>query len=330
MTRKLGVVGTLVWDTIYHRDPGRSVVEEWGGIAYGLGALEAHLPDGWEIVPLVKVGRDLAERAGRFVSGLRRLDGNSRLTVVPEPNNRVELRYQDHERRTERLSGGVPPWTIAELAPAVARLDALYVNYISGFEMALDTAVELRRTFNGPIYMDLHSLFLGVTRQGLRTWRELPEWATWIQAADVVQMNELEFDLVGRASGDPWALAARAVGRDLGAILVTLGSRGAAYVAAPDFDARPERWAERRAGLHLPSPAVSGSIGLGGPAVEGDPTGCGDVWGATCFAGLLAGADLEAAMVAANRAAARNAGFRGAEGLASHLGGRLSEPGVAS
>lgn len=324
------MVGTLVWDTIHHRDAGRPVVEEWGGIAYGLGALEAFLPADWEAIPLLKVGSDLAERAGRYLSRLNRLNLEAGLVVVPEPNNRVELRYHDHERRTERLSGGVPPWTFTELEPRIQNLDALYVNYISGFELDLQTAVALRGTFDGPIYMDLHSLFLGVSSQGVRTWQELPEWATWIQAADVVQMNEAEFDLVGRASGDPWALAASAVGRDLGAILVTLGPRGAAYVAAPDFDPRPDAWSDRRRGLHLPSPAVSRRVGLNTPPVVGDPTGCGDVWGATCFAHLLAGAELEDAMASANQAASRNAGFRGAEGLANHLGGRLSEPGVTS
>lgn len=329
MTRRIGVVGTLVWDTIHKRDAGRAVVEEWGGIAYGLGALEAHLPEGWEIVPLVKVGADLAERAGSYLSGLSRIRLDQGFRVVQEANNRVELRYQDHERRTERLSGGVPPWTFAELEPMLGPLDALYVNYISGFEMDLETALALRGAFAGPIYMDLHSLFLGVSGQGVRTWQELPEWGTWIQAADVVQMNEAEFELVGRASGDSWALAAGAVGRHLGAILITLSSRGAAYVAAPDFDARPEAWADRRRGLDLPSPAVSGRVGLSGsPVTGGDPTGCGDVWGATCFARLLAGVDLEGAMESANEAAARNAALRGAEGLARHLGGRLSEPGV--
>ena len=49
--RRLGVIGTLVWDTIYGRDPMSGPVEEWGGIAYSLAGLDAALPDDWEIVP---------------------------------------------------------------------------------------------------------------------------------------------------------------------------------------------------------------------------------------------------------------------------------------
>ena len=60
MTRRprLGVVGTLVWDTIV-RDDRPTPIEEWGGIAYALEALSAALPEEWEIVPLLKVGRDV-------------------------------------------------------------------------------------------------------------------------------------------------------------------------------------------------------------------------------------------------------------------------------
>jgi sugar/nucleoside kinase (ribokinase family) len=59
-------------------------------------------------------------------------------------------------------------------------------------------------------------------------------------------------------------------------------------------------------------------------AGAGDPTGCGDVWGATWFSRMVAGDKLSDAMTAAARAAARNVGHRGATGLASHLRGELS------
>ncbi|HEX2780425.1 MAG TPA: hypothetical protein VHM30_13055, partial [Gemmatimonadaceae bacterium] len=57
---------------------------------------------------------------------------------------------------------------------------------------------------------------------------------------------------------------------------------------------------------------------------KGDPTGCGDVWGATYFSRLLAGDMLTVAIAAAQKAAARNFEHRGASGLASYLRGELS------
>jgi sugar/nucleoside kinase (ribokinase family) len=47
------------------------------------------------------------------------------------------------------------------------------------------------------------------------------------------------------------------------------------------------------------------------------------VFGATCCARLLAGDAVEDAVRIANRAAARNATYRGATGLAAHLRGEL-------
>lgn len=320
---RLGVVGTMVWDTIHRRDGRREPVEEWGGIAYGLAAAVAALPEGWEVVPLVKVGRDLAEDALHYLRALPRTDCETGVRVVPHPNNRVELRYGEGGRRAERLSGGVPPWLWTELAPLVRTCDALYVNFISGFEMELDTARSLRAGFEGPTYADLHSLFLGVGREGLRVPQELPSADEWLRSFDAVQMNEDEFDLLARRAGDPWELAARVVGSELKLIAVTLGEKGAAYVAGPDFSPDPFNWPKTRHSMGSTGPSSSGRIPSEEGPVHGDPTGCGDVWGATLFGRLLAGDELRAAVRRANHLAARNVDHRGARGLQDHLQGRV-------
>ncbi|HSE50952.1 MAG TPA: hypothetical protein VLB00_02125, partial [Gemmatimonadales bacterium] len=181
---KLGVMGSLVWDEIHGRDPAAPVVEEWGGIAYALASLDAHLPEGWEIVPLIKVGSDLAGEAREFLASLRRLTPGGRCVEVPVPNNRVVLYYQSAERRCERMAGGVPAWTWTELGPMVRDLDALYVNFLSGFEMCLGTAESLRRGFRGPIYGDLHSLLLGMQGDGVRVLQPLPSAQSWFGCFD--------------------------------------------------------------------------------------------------------------------------------------------------
>ena len=323
--RRLGVIGTLVWDTIHQRD-GRAVpIEEWGGIAYALHGLAAALPDGWTIVPILRVGRDMAESALRLLRAIPRVDIETGVRFVSEPNNRVELRYLDGDRRTERLTGGVGGWSWPELAPVARSCDALYVNFISGYELDLDTARALRAGFEGPSYADLHSLFLGTSAGGLRIPRELPSSGAWLRCFDAVQMNEGEFDLLGRAWGDPWQLAADGVGTELKLVLVTLGARGAAYIAGPGLDADPARWPATRHALGVAGASRSGRVSVPGGPSQGDPTGCGDVWGATFFARLLAGDPLERAMSVANERASRNVAFRGARGLDRHLLGRLAE-----
>jgi len=299
--KRLGVIGSMVWDVIYGRDPAQPAVEEWGGIAYALAALDASLPDEWEIVPVIKVGRDLAGRADRFLKSLRRVTSSARFLEVPVPNNRVTVRYYEAERRCEQMTGGVPPWTWTELGPLVRDLDALYVNFLSGFEMDLPTAELLRRGFRRFIYGDLHSLFLGIAQDGMRFAQPLPESARWLACFDVVQVNEEEMEQLGP---DPMATAAQALGAGCTTFCVTLGARGAVY-----FTGTPVRSARVPADLAAP---------------EGDPTGCGDVFGATAAARLLANAPLEDALRDASRLAARNLSHRGATGLRDHLLGRLA------
>jgi len=341
---KLGVVGSLVWDEIHGRDPAAPPVEEWGGIAYALGGLDASLPDDWEIVPLIKVGRDLAPEAAEFLRSLRRVGPAARFVEVPVPNNRVVLHYESADRRCERMAGGVPSWTWPELGPMVRDLDALYVNFISGFELCLGTAQALRQGFHGPIYADVHSLFLGMQHDGYRVLRPLPDAAGWFACFDVVQVNE---DEMRQLSPDPLALSADVLGAGVSLLVVTLGPRGAAYVAAPGFDrwggadagqAPPKGGPGRRTvGLSEdpvpPSEAASKAPPTGhairtalipAPRVDTlDPTGCGDVFGAVLCARLLAGDGVEGAIREANRLAARNAAFRGAGGLSRFLRGEL-------
>ena len=329
----------MVWDQIHGRDPLAPPVEEWGGIAYALAGLDASLPPDWHIVPLIKVGRDLSAQAQDFLRGLERLAPGTRCVEVTAPNNRVVLHYQSQERRCERMAGGVPGWTWAELGPMVKDLDAIYLNFISGFELCLGTAQALRQGFHGPLYADLHSLFLGMHQDGIRVLRPLPDAPSWFGCFDFVQLNEEEMQ---QLTPDPLALAAQALGVGVSLLSVTLGPRGVAYVAAPGFDGLVRQRGGREAGQEQhtksspaeaprprsPAAPLSARTALiPAPHIETlDPTGCGDVFGAAAFARLLAGDPVETALGHAAGLAARNAAFRGASGLARHLRGELVTP----
>lgn len=335
----LGVVGTFVLDRIVGL-PGRpEPTEELGGIAYGVAAVLAALPTGWRVLPIVRIGTGAGEVVEgwltRCASSPHALAGPtsaldlSAIVEVPVANNRVELRYHDAARRTERLSGGVGAWPWEKLSSCTALCDALLVNFVSGHELSLDTAQRLRASFPGPIYADLHSLFLDTAGDGTRVPRPLPQWPEWVGCFDAVQMNEAEFDLLrgaidmeravrGVVEAGP-SLVARTIG-ERGAecwstadALDRLGSVGAGRagrVSHGRLGPAPgsREWVERDVRvekLEIPAEAV----------VDRDPTGCGDVWGATMFCNLLAGASVERAGVAANRLAAVAGAFSGVEGL---------------
>jgi len=320
--RRLGVIGTFVWDVIYGRDPRDAAVEEWGGITYSLEALDAALPPDWEIVPIIKVGSDLADRAREFIRRLRRMAEDAAVIEVPYPNNRVEIRYTSAERRSEILTGGIPGWSWLGLKPLLRDIDALYVNLMSGFELDLETAQLLRQHYRGPIYCDLHSLLLAVQPSGLRTPQPLANVGAWCRCFDFLQVNEDEMRMM---APDPLALAATALAQGVRCLTVTLGKRGVVYFAAPDFErldfaAAPATLAGGLGPIRtalVPAEQTNAASG-------GDPTGCGDVWGATYFSRLVAGDMFTDALRAAGLAAARNVEHRGATGLAHYLRGELS------
>ncbi len=304
----IGALGTIVLDRIYP-PPGEGTdgssgggqpLEDWGGLLYALESLEVARGDGWSFLPLAKVGEDVYESATRRVASLPGAVGLEGLRRVPEPNNRVELRYHDRGDRSERLEGGVPGWTWEELAPLAAKCDALYLNFIAGWELDLDAARALRRHFDGPVYCDVHSLLLGVDASGIRVRRALPDREDWIGCFDWIQGNEPEIALLtGR--NDPLEGIRALVDDGATGAFCTLGVDGAA-------------WATSEAGGRVeapPAPSVAG--------IPVDPTGCGDVWGAACVAGLVAGMSAADAARRANRFGAATAGHPGTEGLVDAL-----------
>jgi sugar/nucleoside kinase (ribokinase family) len=304
---RLGVLGSMVWDCIEH--PDGEPVDRWGGIAYSLAAVSAALPAGWSVRPIIKVGEDLASEAAAFLATLPGLELPGGIRTTPEPNNRVRLRYRNRQHRDEQLTGGVPGWTWSELKPLLEGLDALYVNLISGFELDLETAEQLRPELAGPVYADLHSLVLGVDDSGHRAPVTPEHPDRWVAAFDVVQVNQSELAILAADEG-PWGWAESMVRVHTPVVLVTLGPDGAVALAR---STGPRPWDEppgRVQRLDAPVTRV---------ARRGDPTGCGDVWGATCFVSLAAGETVAGAVHAANRAAARNTEYRGAEGLHTFL-----------
>jgi sugar/nucleoside kinase (ribokinase family) len=321
--RRLGILGTFVWDTIRTlEDQARGrAFESWGGVTFSLASAAATRPEGWEIVPIAYVGEDLVDRVHELLDSVDGVGSRAGIVAVPEPNNRVELVYTDPHHRGETMRGGVRGWIWPDLAPHLKGLHALYVNFLSGWEMDLRTAQRLRR-LGIPIYADLHSLFLGPPRtDGPREPRVLPRWGEWLRCFDAVQMNEHEHALL---TGQPLNLDAtlsRLSGYGPGAAFVTLGADGAAWVCEDGFLARSGPMRRLAMGKTPASPLA---------APGGDPTGAGDAWGAAVFCGLLGGMEPGDAVARANAVAAVKMAHRGGTGLYEHLVALRGDWGVVS
>ncbi|MCC6432234.1 MAG: hypothetical protein IT354_15090, partial [Gemmatimonadaceae bacterium] len=120
---------------------------------------------------------------------------------------------------------------------------------------------------------------------------------------------------------DADALADLALRAGASATLVTLGPRGVRYDTREGFRSLRVRRDLTSGNADGITSGITSATVPPPHVLDGDvdPTGCGDVWGATVFARLVAGDDLEIAVRRAHVAAGANAGWRGITGLVAHL-----------
>ena len=128
---------------IHGRDARSVPVEEWGGITYALSGLDAALPDDWEIVPILKVGDDLAARAREFLRTLKHiapdaaLDRGALSRAIASSCATI-----DDERRTEHLSGRHSrrgAGSGSSRCSTTRGSTRCYINFLSGWELDLET-----------------------------------------------------------------------------------------------------------------------------------------------------------------------------------------------
>ncbi|MDX1495742.1 MAG: PfkB family carbohydrate kinase, partial [Longimicrobiales bacterium] len=208
----------------------------------------------------------------------------------------------------------------SELLARAEDCDALLINFISGHELDLEGAEEVRRSYLGPIYGDLHSLFLDTAPDGTRHPRRLPRWRRWVACFDAVQVNESEMDRMrGELDADEVAGVVLEEGCHL--LSCTRGSRGAVcWFRDADWPRSGSSAGMPGGRPSLPRDARVERYEIPARAVEdADPTGCGDVWGAVLWSRLLAGDAPYEAAATATRLAGVAAASRGTAGLGGKL-----------
>ena len=297
---RIGVIGSVNRDSIASVDG--CVRRSLGGALYTALAL-AHLGgDRVEVQLVSRVGADVVDEIDYWIGRCPPLRSEGLLTQE-SPNYHCQIQYRADGGKTEILSGSLEPLNPDELRPLISRLDGLLVNFITGFELDLETMLALRRETRGTVLIDIHSLVLGRADSGERFWRRPDNWQDWISLADVVQMNEDEAAVLGDLDGSEadelseFALSTLRLGPK-GAV-VTRGQKGG--VAA---------WRDAEAG----STEVF-EFSAPDPHLAVDSTGCGDVFLAAMGLATLGGERFPQAVAIAARAAAANSRLRGIEQL---------------
>ena len=227
---RVTVIGTINRDTLIF--PRGKRTESFGGILYNLSALSGLGGKWMEVYPVCNVGYDVYGRVREILESYKnvRPDG---VKKVRRKNNHASLLIDQESERQEVLKNRVPVLSFSQIEPFL-ECDVILVNFISGFDITLSTLKKIRRSTAALIFMDVHSLTLGIRRDGRRFFRSPKSWKEYIKQADLVQTNMAELSVLAEKS-----LKSPSDIRDFGeyvlslgprALLVTLGEEGAVMI----------------------------------------------------------------------------------------------------
>src|SRR5574341_882505 len=294
---RIAVIGTLCRDRIIR--PDKAVTESFGGIAYTILTLASLLESKAEIIPICNVGQDHYFEAVNLFKQNPDINLAS-LIKVKQKNNSVTLTYKNSQHREEILEGGVPTLEFDQVKPFL-NVDYLLINFISGWDIKLEALQKMRKESQAKIYLDLHSLTLGIDDKGRRFLKKPENWEEYVACADYLQLNQTELETIlgkkiKRADLAETSSQLGKLGPEM--VLVTLSDNGChlTYRSVDNENVYNE----------LVSKPVS-------PVV--DTTGCGDVFGAGFLAKLFATNDPVQAADFANYVAGLKATFSGLGGL---------------
>ena len=286
------VIGHLCLDVIQH--PNGNETQSYGGIFFSVAALANLLGTNDTINPVFGVGKEEYDALIERVKAYPNID-TSGIYKFNAPTNQVHLLYKNSTDRVECSRHIAEPIPSKKIRPYL-KTDMVLVNMISGFDITLETLDEIRmetREQHIPIYMDVHSLTLGINKDFTRYHRPVENWRRWLFMLHAAQMNEEEAAILSSEKLDELNLAKQVLALNTKALIVSRGEHGC--TAFIDEHKHIHR-------LDIPAATASEAV---------DPTGCGDVFAASYCAHYLKSKDVHEAVQFANKVAAHKAQMQG-------------------
>lgn len=290
---KIVVIGTTNKDTIIFPDGKRT--ESYGGILYNVLALSYLGREDVKIYPVCNLGYDVYDQVISYLKTCDNveLDGINKVNCK---NNHAFLSINRENQREETLENRVLPLNFSQIKPFL-KAEVILVNFISGFDLSLKTLKKVRKSTDALIFMDIHSLILGVDNSGKRFFDTPKNWREWIKQADMVQMNLPELkelskrNLKSQKEIKEYGKQILNLGPKI--VVITLEKEGALIIVDNKFQK------------------------FKGATVRGfkDATGCGDVFSAGFLIYYLHTKDLINSVNFANYVAGEKCKVSGTEGL---------------
>jgi len=191
---------------------------------------------------------------------------------------KIHLNVYEKKERHERYENITDKLTVP--FDSLNQFDGIFINMITGFDINVDDVQQIRKNYDGAIYLDIHSMARGIDDNYRRDFRKIPEVMKWISSVDIVQANDHElFTLSEKISEKEIAEELLQCGAKI--ILVTKGDRGASFYTLINDEL-----------LSKTIPAIK--------VETKNKVGCGDVFGAAFFSSYIKDKNIEKAFALAN------------------------------
>ena len=286
------VIGEPCVDVIHKADG--KVYNEHGGISYSITA-SGMLEDGIQTVPIIGLSREDRPYFERLFAELSNVD-YSGFYETEVPVRRVDIFYEDENNRRECSTQPIEPTPFEKIAPFLPA-EGIHVNLISGDDITLSTLEKVRAAAPlAHIHLDLHNMVMSRMHDGKRVRGAREDFLEWCNYADTVQLNEDEARVIDSTEPSNSALAAKILAGPTKAVVISYAEKGLAL-----FEKGAEGLVE-----HFFPPKVTAVV---------DPTGSGDVFGATFLHAMLCGKSFSQAAEFGIEMAVRKVGAAGPGGL---------------
>ncbi|MBI4418722.1 MAG: carbohydrate kinase family protein [Ignavibacteriales bacterium] len=292
------LTGHLCFDTLHLPHEEGSSARQFGGIVYSIAALAALTEESDMIVPVVGVGEADQEQFTAWLDRFPQVKTDG-VYSFKGPTNDVHLFYGDAGARIECSKHIAKPIPLDKIMPFL-NADGILVNMISGFDITLETLDAIRmetREKGTPVYLDAHSLTLGIDHEFRRFRRPVVDWRRWCFMIDTVQLSEDEAAGLAPEKYSEQDFIHQALSLMVRNLIITRGVRGATLL---------EQHNKKITRHEIPGHKLTDSP---------DPTGCGDVFGAAFLVEYLASGSALKAADLANKVAAYHTTYSGTENL---------------
>jgi len=268
---KILIIGHTVEDHIVYRGEEQEVKP--GGIFYSASAFHFLKDAGDEIYLCTSIQKENYELFA-FVYDHFKHDYFSYVEKIPKIHLNVFEKKERHERYENITDKLTVPFE------ALNQFDGIFINMITGFDINVEDLQQIRKNYNGLIYLDVHSLARGIDDNYRRDFRKIPDAKKWISSVDILQANDHELFTLSEKK-DEKEIAEELLQLGAKIIPVTKGEHGATLFALNNDE-----------NFSITIPAID--------IETKNKIGCGDVFGAAFFSSYIKDKNMEKAFALAN------------------------------